>query len=56
MPDCFLGTAQGEDQAAVGAVQLAELLAYQLLVCRAGAVCKHKSALTVISTKCKCTQ
>lgn len=53
MPDCFLGTAQGEDRAAVGAAQLAEVLPHQLLVCLAGAVCKHKCALTVISTKYK---
>lgn len=42
MPDCILGTAQGEAQAAVGAVQLAEFQPHQLLVWLAGVVCKHK--------------
>ena len=49
MPDCFQGTAQGEVQPAGGSVQPAELLFGQLVVCLAGAVCKHKCALTLIS-------
>ena len=54
MLDYFLGTAQGVDQPAGGSVQLAELLADQLVVCLAAAVCKHKHAQTTFRIECKC--
>ena len=47
MPDSFLGTAQGEVQPAVGSVPLAELLCDQLVVCLAGAVCKHHCTMMI---------
>ena len=53
MLDYSLGTAQGGDQPAVGSVQLAELLADQLVVFLAVDVCKHRCAQTVIRVECK---